>query len=230
VISKEAMTKTGTKDSMSTKEKVSRMKGLRLGITSPGSTTDTTIRTIFKSRGFNPDEMLKLQPVGGGSNMLAAFEKGLLDGFVWSAPQPQIAVHRDHATIILDPFRGDMEEQNGIPYLVMAVNRDTVKQNEKVLYHTMRALTKGMLYAHKNPDDALKYVQAHFPQFDKDVLKEVWPKYLKGIPETPVITEELFSNTQRWLNITAKKPFATKYEDVVVSNISRKVASELVGH
>jgi NitT/TauT family transport system substrate-binding protein len=228
VISKDAMAKTGIKDDMPTDEKVKRMKGLRLGITSPGSTTDTNIRTIFKSRGLDPDQMVQLQPVGGGSNMLAAFEKGLLDGFVWSAPQPQVAVNRDHATIIIDPFRGDLPEQEGVPYLVMAINRDMEKKNADVLHKTMRALTKGMLFAHKNPDQALNYVQAHFPEFDKDVLKSVWKSYLKGIPQTPVISQDLFDNTQRWMNYTAKTPYKTKYEDVVSSAIARQVAKELV--
>jgi NitT/TauT family transport system substrate-binding protein len=228
VISKDAMAKTGITESMPTDEKVKRMKGLRLGITSPGSTTDTNIRTIFKARGLDPDQMVQLQPVGGGSNMLAAFEKGLLDGFVWSAPQPQIAVFRDHATIILDPFRGDLPEQEGVPYLVMAINRDMEKQNTTVLRQTIRALTKGMLFAHKNPDEGLKHVQAHFPEFDKDVLKTVWKSYLTGIPKTPVIGQDLFDNTQRWMNYTAKTPYKTKYEQVVTSAIARQVASELV--
>jgi NitT/TauT family transport system substrate-binding protein len=75
-------------------EKIRRMKGLRIGITSPGSTTDTTARTLFKARGMDPDQTVQLLPLGGGSNMLAALEKGAADGFVWSAPQPQIAVQK----------------------------------------------------------------------------------------------------------------------------------------
>lgn len=230
VISKDSIAKTGIKNDMSPDEKVKRLKGLRLGITSPGSTTDTNIRTIFKSRGLDPDQMVQLQPVGGGTNMLAAFEKGILDGFVWSAPQPQIAVNRDGATIVLDPFRGDLPEEEGVPYLVMAINRDTEKQNADLLRKTMRALTKGMLFAHKNPDEGLKYVQAHFPEFDRDVLKTVWKSYLTGIPKTPIISQDLFDNTQRWINYTAKTPFKTKYEEVVSSAIARQVASELVSN
>jgi NitT/TauT family transport system substrate-binding protein len=230
VISKEAMAKTGIKEGMTTDEKVKRLKGLKLGITSPGSTTDTNIRTIFKARSLDPDQMAQLQPVGGGTNMLAAFEKGLLDGFVWSAPQPQIAANRHGATIVLDPFRGDLPEEEGVPYLVMAINRDTEKQNADALRKTMRALTKGMLFAHKNPDEGLKYVQAHFPEFDRDVLKSVWKSYLTGIPKTPVIGHDLFDNTQKWMNYTAKTPYKTKYEEVVTSDVARQVASELVSN
>ena len=230
VLSKDAIAKAGITSTMSTDEKVKRMKGLKLGITSPGSTTDTNIRTIFKSRGHDPDQMVQLQPVGGGSNMLAAYEKGLIDGFVWSAPQPQIAAMRANAEIVIDPFRGDLPEQAGVPYLVMAVNRDTIKQNEDMIRRTMRALAKGMQFAHKNPDQALKYVQERFPEFDKDILKSVWKSYLTGIPDTLVISQDLFDNTQRWLNVTAKTPYVTKYPDVVYSDMARQVAKELGGN
>src|SRR6185436_1242100 len=80
VISKEAMAKSGIVQSMPVDEKIRRMKGLRIGITSPGSTTDTTARTLFKARGMDPDQTVQLLPLGGGSNMLAALEKGAADG------------------------------------------------------------------------------------------------------------------------------------------------------
>lgn len=228
VLSKAAIEKTGIKQSMSVDDKITRMKGLRIGITSPGSTTDTAMRAMLKSRGVDPDQALQLKPVGGGSNMLAAMEKDTIDGFIWSAPQPQVAQGRGLGEVIIDPFSGKVTEMNGVPYLVMAVNSATYKQNEADIRGTMRALTKAMKYAHEKPDEAFKIVAAHFPNFDQDILKQVWPNYLKGIPTTPVITKEWFDNTQKWLNITSPKPFTTRYEDVVYNDIAARVEKELV--
>lgn len=229
VLSKDAIAKTGIKQSMSVDEKIKLMKGLRFGITSPGSTTDTAIRTMLKSRGVEPDQALQLQPVGGGSNMLAALEKGTIDGFIWSAPQPQVAANRGLGEIIIEPFGGKVTEMNGVPYLVMAVNGATFKQNEDEIRRTIRALTKAMKFAHEKPDEALKIVAAHFPNFDQEILRQVWPNYVKGVPQTPVISKELFDNTQKWLNVTAAKPFTTKYEDVVFNDVAAKVSKELLG-
>ncbi len=229
VLSKAAVAKTGIKESMSVDEKIKLMKDLRFGITSPGSTTDTAIRTMLKSRGVDPDKALQLQPVGGGSNMLAALEKGTIDGFIWSAPQPQVAAERGIGDIIIEPFGGKVTEMNGVPYLVMAVNGDTFKQNEDDIRRTLRALTKGMKYAHEHPDEALKIVAAHFPNFDQKILKQVWPNYVKGVPTTPVISKTLFDNTQKWLNVTSPTPYTTKYEDVVFNDMAAKVSKELLG-
>ena len=62
------------------------------------------MRTLFRARGIAPASTLRVPRLGGGSNMLAALEKGATDGFTWSAPQPQIAVQKGIGEIIIDPF------------------------------------------------------------------------------------------------------------------------------
>ncbi|HZQ59941.1 MAG TPA: ABC transporter substrate-binding protein [Casimicrobiaceae bacterium] len=229
VLSKDAAAKSGITNAMPVDERIRRMKGLRIGITSPGSTTDTMARTLFKARGMDPDQTVQLQPLGGGSNMLAALEKGATDGFVWSAPQPQIAVAKGIGVIVIDPFERIVPEVIDVPYEVMAINMATAKQNEDVIRRSIRALTKGMKFTQEHPDEALKIMQAHFPNFDQEVLSKVWPKYVSGLPKSPVIPKAYFDNTQRWLNVTAKTPVNTKYEEVVKNDVAAQTAKELLG-
>jgi NitT/TauT family transport system substrate-binding protein len=228
VLSKAAMAKTGITKSMPIDEKIKRLKGLRIGITSPGSTTDTMIRTLFKARGMDPDQMVQLQPLGGGSNMLASLEKGLTDGFVWSAPQPQIAVKKGIAEIVIDPFDRAVPEMIDVPYEVMAINRTTAKENEDLIRRSIRAMTKGMKFAREKPDETLKIMQARFPNFDQEVLKTTWAAYVKGFPKSPVVTQAMFDKTQHWLNITAKTPYTTKYEDVVMNGWAVQAAKNIL--
>jgi NitT/TauT family transport system substrate-binding protein len=229
VLSKEAIAKSGIVQSMSVDEKIKRMKGLRIGITSPGSTTDTTVRTMFKARGMDPDTTIQLLPLGGGSNMLAALEKGSTDGFAWSAPQPQIAQQKGIADIIIDPFDRTVPEMVDVPYEVMGINKDMAKANEDVLRRSMRALTKGMKFSHEHPDEALKILQARFPNFDPVILAKAWPNYQKGIPTTPVITRAWYDNTIRWLNITAKPPVPSNYDAVVMNDLATQAAKDILG-
>lgn len=229
VLSKAAVAKTGITKGMSTDEKIKRMKGLRIGITSPGSTTDTMARTLFKARGMDPDTNVQLQPLGGGSNMLAALEKGLTDGFVWSAPQPQVAVQKGIGEIIIDPFDRDVPEVIDVPYEVMAINRATARENEDVIRRSIRAMTKGYKMARERPNEALKIMQARFPNFDQEVLKTAWKRYAEAVPKSPVITKAMYDNTERWLNITAKTPYAVKFDDAVTNTLATQVAREILG-
>ena len=49
LLSNDAISKAGITEGMSTDEKVSRMKGLRIGITTPGSGTDDMVRAILRA-------------------------------------------------------------------------------------------------------------------------------------------------------------------------------------
>jgi NitT/TauT family transport system substrate-binding protein len=229
VLSKAAIAKAGITKDMPVDEKVRRMKGLRIGITSPGSTTDTMARTLFKARGMDPDTTITLQPLGGGSNMLAALEKGATDGFVWSAPQPQIAEQKGLGEIVIDPFQRSVPEIVDVPYEVMAINRATMKENDDVIRRSIRAMTKGYKFAREKPDDTLKIMQARFPNFDAEVLKAAWKRYAEAVPKSPVITQAMYDNTARWLNITAKTPYNVKFEDAVTNAIAIQASKDILG-
>src|SRR4029079_7675883 len=71
VMSNAALQKTGITADMTVDEKVRRMRGLRIGITGPGSTVDTAVRALFKARGMDPDKEVSLLPLGAPSNMIA---------------------------------------------------------------------------------------------------------------------------------------------------------------
>ena len=229
VLSKAAAAKNGITKNMPLDERIKRMKGLRIGITSPGSSTDTAARTFFKARGMDPDQTIQLQPLGGGSNMLAALEKGVTDGFVWSAPQPQIAVQKGIGEIVIDPFDRDVPEMVGVPYEIMAVNRATMKENEDVIRRSIRAMTKGYKMAAERPDEALRIMQARFPNFDQEVLKSAWKRYAEAVPKSPVITKDMYDRTERWLNITAKTPYSVKFDDAVTNQIATQAAKDILG-
>ena len=96
VLSNDAIKRLGITEAMSLDEKIKRMKGVRIGITSPGSSTDEFMRTIMLVRGMDPARDLKLQPIGIGAPMVAAMQQGSTDGFAFMSPFTNIAVSRGH--------------------------------------------------------------------------------------------------------------------------------------
>ena len=54
VLSNDAIKRLGITDTMSLDEKIKHVKGVRIGITSPGSSTDEFMRTIMLVRGMDP--------------------------------------------------------------------------------------------------------------------------------------------------------------------------------
>ena len=75
VLSNDAIKRLGITDTMSLDEKIKRVKGVRIGITSPGSSTDEFMRTIMLVRGMDPSRDVQLQPIGIGAPMVAAMQR-----------------------------------------------------------------------------------------------------------------------------------------------------------
>ena len=82
---------------MSLDEKLKRLHGVKIGITSPGSSTDEFMRTIMLVRGMDPSRDVQLQPIGIGAPMVAAMEAGATDGFAFMSPFTDMAVSQGAA-------------------------------------------------------------------------------------------------------------------------------------
>ena len=229
VLSNDAVKRAGINPRMSIDEKVKRLRGLRVAITSPGSTTDLIVRSLLLARGINPDEALKILPMGGGSNMLAAMEKGATDAFLWASPQSQIAVARGIGQIVIDPFSGEIPEFEGVHYLVMVTSRETLKRQPEVIAAATRALARAMKFAREHPDQARQLVRKQFPDTDEAVFNAAWVDYQKAIPTTPVISRDQYLRTQKWLNITAKPPVSVPYETLIDSVNAQRAAEQVFG-
>lgn len=227
VLSNEAIEKSGIKSGMPIDEKVNRLKGLRIAISSPGSSTDALIRSVLVARGHNPDTMVSLQPFGSGTSILAAFEKKLSDGFVYVAPIPEIVEQRGIGKSVIDPFLNEVPELRGVPYVVMVTSRETMAKKPDLIRRAMRALTAAMAFAENNPKETAKIVRPYFPTLDEAVYATVFERYRKASANTPVLTQDNLDRTVAWMNIGVKSKVTAKFEDVVAPEPARQAVESL---
>jgi ABC-type nitrate/sulfonate/bicarbonate transport system substrate-binding protein len=187
------------------------------------------LRSLLRHRGHDPDKALQILPMGGGSNMLAALEKGATDGFAWGAPQSQSAVAKNVGRIVVNPFSGEVPEVAGVPYLVIVTSRQTLEQKPTVIRAGVRAFARAMKLARDKPEVARALVRQHFADIDEAVFDRAWEDYRKGIPPSPVITAEQLEKTTAWLNITAKSKVTADYDAIIASDFARNAATDILG-
>jgi NitT/TauT family transport system substrate-binding protein len=229
VLGKDVVQKTGITPQQSVDERVKRLKGLKLAITTPGSTTDTWLRSLLKVRGLDPDKDVTIQPVAGGTPMLAALSKKATEGFVWGAPQTHQAVQQGVGTIVIDPFADAIPEIAGVPYTVIITSRDTLKKKPEVLRAAVRGLTKAMKFAVDKPDAARAILRKDFPEIEDSILDKAWADYRKAIPTSPMITPEQVEKTQAWLNITGAKPIKLSYDTAFYPDFAKQAEQQILG-
>ncbi len=201
---------------------------MRIGITGPGSTVDTGVRSLFKARGMNPDRDAQLQPLGAPANMIAALEKGLTDGFAYPAPYPTIAEGRGLGKVAIDPFADKIPEVDGVPYLVLVTGRDTLAKKPELVAKVTRAFARGIKFAKDNPEAAKQIVAKKLPDMDPKLMDALWPSYRKGIPDSTAVTPAQFNATQKWLNLTATPALDLKFDQVVHAAAAEKAARDIL--
>jgi NitT/TauT family transport system substrate-binding protein len=227
VLSNDAIARTGITGGMAIDDKVKRLKGTTLAISSPGSSTDALIRSLFLARHMDPDSMVKLQPFGTGTSILAAFEKNVTDGFVYVAPVPEIAEIKGLGRAVINPFSGEVPELNGVPYVVLATSRDILAAKPELVAAAVRAVTKAMRFVQEKPEETKKIMRQYFADIDPKAFELAEATYRKGSPTTPVITREQIDKATAWMNLGVAKPISARYEDIVAPAAAQAALASL---
>jgi NitT/TauT family transport system substrate-binding protein len=229
VLSNDAIKRLGITDTMTLDEKIRRVKGVRIGITSPGSSTDEFMRTIMLVRGMDPATDVKLQPGGIGAPMVAAMQQGSTDGFAFMSPFTDIAVSRGLGKVIADPMTGALPEYRDVPYQVITTSRDTLKNKRPLLLHVVRAMTRAMKFAHEDTEGSRRIVRQFFQDTPEAEFNIAFDSYIKAVPTTPVVSQAQVDNTVRMVNLMEKTPISATYDQLVYADLAREAARELLG-
>jgi len=223
LLSNDAIARSGIVDGMSTDEKVRRMKGLRIGITTPGSGTDDMTRALLRGRGMNPDRDITIQPLVTAETMLASLERGSSDGFCFTSPIPEFAVSKGLGKIIIEPLNGDVPEAANVPYIIMATSPEVVASKRPMLLGMVRCWTKAMDFVRDNPREASALVRRYFPDMDQGVYDTAFEKYRKGVPTSPLVVPDQVEKLVKFMHISKGVPVSAKLSDVFHSGIAEEV-------
>jgi NitT/TauT family transport system substrate-binding protein len=208
---------------MSTDEKVKRLRGLKIGITTPGSGTDDMVRAVLRKRGMDPDRDVTIQPLVNAEGMLAALERGATDGFCFTSPIPELAVSRKLGQIVLEPLNGDVPEANNVPYIILSTNHEAIANKRPMLLAMVRSWVKAMDLVRSDPREASKLVHKYFPDVEQSVYDAAFKKYERGVPTSPMVTAEQTENVVNFMKISKGTPVSVKYADVFYPGMAEEV-------
>jgi NitT/TauT family transport system substrate-binding protein len=229
VLSNAAIKKTGITEGMAIDEKVKRLKDLKLGITSPGSGSDQVIRTLFVTRGMDPDKVVTLQPLGQGGTMLAALEQGSIDGFVFGAPFPQIVESKGLGKVVINPHNDEAPEFRDLSYMGLLTTRAALESKRPQLRAVMRAYTRGLKLAQENPAEARRVTRSVFASVPEDVYVSSFNEALTGLPKSLELNENQLDRTLKLMNLLSKKPIEVKYKDAISPDLAREASKDILG-
>ncbi len=145
---------------------VADLKGLRIGVTSPGSTHIITFRHYLGDQGTSLEGLAVKLVTLSGDDMPAALLSGQIDAFLHSQPTPSIAVANGAGRIALAP--SDMGVAGASPNVGLIARADWAQSNPEIVRKMVTALREASIA---------------YPSIPKERVVSVAVKYLGGDPE-----------------------------------------------
>jgi NitT/TauT family transport system substrate-binding protein len=229
VLTKKALEKTGITDDMPVDEKIKRLKGLTIAVTSAGSGTDEILRNMLLVRHIDPDEDLHIQPLGSADAMLAAFSKNLIDGMVTTSPYPEIVETQGLGKTVISPLRGDLPEMQNVPYSAALATRTKTEQDPEMIAAVTRALAKAIKLTRDNPTKARDLLKQFFPKIEPAVFEKMEASYRQAAAKHTLIDRASFDKLVAWKNIAKAGSLKPSYEKAVVTTFAQKADAEILG-
>jgi NitT/TauT family transport system substrate-binding protein len=179
----------GVSRSSTLEQRWAALKGLRLGITSPGAPTDKYMRYYLRQAGLDPDRDARIVAIGGGAALLAALESNQIDAYHLSPPTPYVAADRGIGTILIDGPAGDVSKFSNFLYTAWATNRDWASKNPNAVSAFSRALKKAMQKVKAEPDAVVPTVAKAIASTDLALTKRVLNAFLPALSENGCFTQ-----------------------------------------
>lgn len=167
-------------------------KGLRLGISTPGSGTDVGLRSLLKYYRVDPDKDVQIIATRGQTDVaIAALVQGSIDGFFFPEPGPTQAVQMNLGFRFLDYSKEGPESLRRVAYTAMLTRDDIIEKKPAIAEKLVRAVARAADAMRKDPRIAIaaahEYVSKQLPaELIGAVVAQGAPYFTPDIPKQNV--------------------------------------------
>jgi ABC-type nitrate/sulfonate/bicarbonate transport system substrate-binding protein len=177
------------------------VKGLKIGISTPGASTDTALQFVLREAGLDPRKDVTIVPVGDPTTALAALKNGLIDGNMSVEPtQTAAVIGLRIAKHMLNIEGGEGPElYRDFAYNGVFARASYLKEHPQTAHAVVAALVEAeqRINDPSQTDDMLKVAQAAMRGVDADLLRAYLDRYRGNF--TPVASEKAIDNVSRML-------------------------------
>ncbi len=224
VITKDAAAKAGVTAASPLETRIKALKGLRIGISAPGSATDQFMRYVAKQAGLDPDHDMTLVALGSVGATRAAFAQRRIDGFIRSSPDPEAAAIQDNGMILLaQTGAGGLPSMRGFMMSVYATNKNLLTQHPEIVRAFMLGLTQGEKFLAANSDASSQiYKSLRGADIPADIWNAAWKSNYPAMAKDPVIGRHNVDVTFSVLKAIEGKAPSSSYDQVVNNSFAQQ--------
>lgn len=185
-------------------KKVGDLKGMKIGVTAPGSSTNNFINYLLAQDGVMPDEV-SIIGTGAGATAIAAMKRGEIDAIVNLDPVISTLMHDNLVFILVDTrTEADMEKVFGVSTMssgVLYTKKEFIDNNPNTLQHLANAFEKALKWLQTaTPEDVANTVPPEYIGNNREVYLEAVKNSLPTYSHDGMITKESQQATLKLLS------------------------------
>jgi NitT/TauT family transport system substrate-binding protein len=195
VISKAAAEKSGVKPDAPLAERARALKGLRIGMTQPGSLTHRQVEHLMRIGGLHEGEV-EIVALGAPASLVSSFDQGRIDGYAISTPHDRLMVQRGKAVMWVDNANGDDPSIDPFVMSGLVVAPKTLADDPETVHRMVTALRKAMDDIRAKPTaEIAQAIREIYEKVDPDTLDAAIEATKKAINPTGRVSRQMWVNT-----------------------------------
>lgn len=167
-----------------------QLKGKSVGISSPGSSSDTATRVGLRQQGLVPDQDVTLVPTGSITNLTAALVGGAISGGV-SHPPDTVALDQAGLHPLFDMAALKLPFANN----VIAAQRSWVRAHPDLAQKYVDSIVQGIAREKGDRPFSVNVLGKYYQSQDDQAMGQAWDYYTQNVcPSLPTPTVEQFTD------------------------------------
>ena len=181
-------------------DRVKVLKGRTIVVDGIGSAAHSFLRVLAMAGNVDPDSITvsALQP----QEMLAAYQRGQIDGISLGPPWPQTLGQDGGVVVVASGLNGDPTWLTPIGSSTVITRPQFCVEHRSVCEKMGKALSAASRFVHERPQEALAILQKRFPHTAPPVVAASFEAMRKAMPQSPSIDVKAIENGDR-INIEA---------------------------
>ncbi len=187
------------------------LRGKYVGITSPGSLTDNTLRYYIAEKGLNADRDYKLVGIGTGGAMRAALESGSVAAGMLTTPDVQAALADNKHFKLIQDFRSLQ-----YPALDLVVIDRWLNKNPDIARKLVKAVVRAERLIQNDPAAVQAGIDEMYPNLNPELRKVLVSEAPKLLATDGTMSPAGYGLMVKMLKVTDPTLVAPDYNSIIV--------------
>lgn len=169
VVSNDFIQKRGIDLKAPPRERLAKLKGIKVGNIAPGGTNEAFARWYMKYGGLDPEKDIENVNLGGVAQIIGAMKAGQIDGFVLSPPAGYTVDQLGIGKVLVDS-RDVPELATGL-FTGLQARRDYIGPNAATVTQVVKAIAEAGRYMSEHPSEVAQVLKKG--EFSQNSLQDI---------------------------------------------------------